>query len=154
MAKKPRMGSDPFEKKNPLDWIGKTGEETTEEAVSKQSPHGNLDNPSKPGNPSKHAQQNPPAKFSNSSPHDLPNQPSTPDNSGQPSKASRGSTTSKGLRPGWTRATFIVREETVQQLKAVAYWDRKELKRVVDEALRAYLGGKDVRPIPVDEEDA
>jgi hypothetical protein len=61
-------------------------------------------------------------------------------------------TTSKGLRPGWTRATFIVREETVQQLKAVAYWDRKELKRIVEEAFRAYLQGKDVRPIPPEAE--
>jgi hypothetical protein len=61
-------------------------------------------------------------------------------------------TTSKGLRPGWTRATFIVREETVQQLKAVAYWDRKELKRVVEEAFQVYLQGKDVRPIPPEAE--
>jgi hypothetical protein len=61
-------------------------------------------------------------------------------------------TTSKGLRPGWTRATFIVKEETVQQLKAVAYWDRKELKRVVEEAFQVYLQGKDVRPIPPEAE--
>jgi hypothetical protein len=61
-------------------------------------------------------------------------------------------TTSKGLRPGWTRATFIVREETVQKLKAVAYWDRKELKRVVEEAFLVYLQGKDVRPIPPEAE--
>jgi hypothetical protein len=61
-------------------------------------------------------------------------------------------TTSKGLRPGWTRATFIVKEETVQQLKAVAYWDRKELKRVVEEAFRSYLEGKKVEPVPSDVE--
>jgi hypothetical protein len=61
-------------------------------------------------------------------------------------------TTSKGLRPGWTRATFIVKEETVQKLKAVAYWDRKELKRVVEEAFQVYLQGKDVRPIPPEAE--
>jgi hypothetical protein len=41
-----------------------------------------------------------------------------------------------------------VKEETVQQLKAVAYWDRKELKRVVEEAFKAYLHGRDVREIP------
>lgn len=38
----------------------------------------------------------------------------------------------------------------VQQLKAVAYWDRKELKRVVEEAFKAYLEGKDMRPISQD----
>jgi hypothetical protein len=54
----------------------------------------------------------------------------------------------QGLRPGWTRATFIVKEGTVQQLKAVAYWDRKELKRVVEEAFRAYLEQKTLHPIP------
>jgi hypothetical protein len=45
--------------------------------------------------------------------------------------------TSKGLRPGWNRATFIVRDETLQKPKAVGYWDRKELKRVAKEAFRA-----------------
>jgi hypothetical protein len=45
-----------------------------------------------------------------------------------------------------------VKEETVQQLKAVAYWDRKELKRVVEEAFRAYLADKQVVPIPNDAE--
>ncbi len=39
--------------------------------------------------------------------------------------AGRASET-KGLRPSWTRAAFIVREEVVQQLKAVANWERKE----------------------------
>jgi hypothetical protein len=39
----------------------------------------------------------------------------------------------------------------VQQLKAVAYWDRKELKRVVDEAFRDYLENRDVEPIPSDD---
>jgi hypothetical protein len=43
-----------------------------------------------------------------------------------------------------------VREETVQQLKAVAYWDRKELKPFVEEAFRAYLAERDVPPIPGD----
>jgi len=32
----------------------------------------------------------------------------------------------------------------------VAYWDRKELKRVVEEAFRAYLSGKDIIPVPAD----
>ncbi len=91
-------------------------------------------------------------RTSNPSKHELQGQQSTPDHSSTPSGHSRGMTTSKGLRPGWTRATFIVREETVQKLKAVAYWDRKELKRVVEEAFLVYLQGKDVRPIPPEAE--
>lgn len=146
MAKKPRMGSDPFQKKDPLDWIGKTGGETAEEPASKPSPQSNLDTPSKPCNPSNQAPQSPPSKPSK---QDLPNPQSIPNNSTKQSK-SRGSTTSKGLRPGWTRATFIVREETVQRLRAVAYWDRKELKRVVDEAFRGYLADRKVALIPED----
>jgi hypothetical protein len=41
-----------------------------------------------------------------------------------------------------------VKERTLQQLKAVAYWDRKELKRVVEEAFGQYLAGREVPPIP------
>ena len=151
MAKKPRMGSDPFQKKDPLDWIGKTGDEMVEDTASKPSPQSKRDKLSKHGNPGNSAPQSLPGNSGNTSKHELPDPPSTPDNPRKPSKSPRGSTTSKGLRPGWTRATFIVREETVQQLKAVAYWDRKELKRVVDEAFRDYLENRDVEPIPSDD---
>jgi hypothetical protein len=150
MAKKPRMGSDPFQKKDPLDWIAKTGDETAGETASKQGPRSNLDNQSKPGKSSKPVPQNPPGKPSKSRKQELPDPPSPPENPRKQPKPTRGSTTSKGLRPGWTRATFIVREETVQQLKAVAYWDRKDLKRVVDEAFTSYLDGREVNPIPSD----
>ena len=150
MTKKPRMGSDPFQKKDPLGWIagGQTEEAGQQKGV--QSPPDQPSNPenlSKPDKPSTHGGQ---SKVGNPSKQELPSPPSPPDNSGTPSKPRRGSTTSKGLRPGWTRATFIVREETVQQLKAVAYWDRKELKRVVEEAFRLYLEGKEIRPVPKD----
>lgn len=138
MSKTPRMGSDPFQKKDPLGWINDSKSEGLREGVGTSSP------PSNPGKPSKHGKPSipgPPSKTSNPSKHELP---------GTPNGSPKGMTTSKGLRPGWTRATFIVKEETVQQLKAVAYWDRKELKRVVEEALGAYLKGKDARPIPKD----
>ncbi len=139
MATKRRMGSDPFQKKDPLGWIAGGQAEEAGQAEGVLSPPGPPSNPERP------------SKASNPSKHDLPTPPSRPNNPGIPSKPPRGSTTSKGLRPGWTRATFIVREETVQQLKAVAYWDRKELKRVVEEAFAQYLADKDMPPIPVDE---
>jgi hypothetical protein len=51
-------------------------------------------------------------------------------------------TSSKGLPEGWTRATFIVRQDLVEKVKRAAYWDRKQIKDVVTEALDAYLADK------------
>ena len=150
MANKPRMGSDPFQKKDPLGWIDGDQTEKPPENAGKASP---TSNPGKPSKVGKSSTPGPSSKTSNSSKHELPSPPSTPDHPSTPGIPSKGATTSKGLRPGWTRATFIVREETVQQLKAVAYWDRKELKRVVEEAFGEYLAGKDVLPIPRDEQE-
>lgn len=147
MANKPRMGSDPFQKKDPLGWIDGDEVEKPGEDASKSGPPSNPKNPSNTGKPST---PSPSSKASNPSKHELPSPPSSPDHPSTPGIPSKGATTSKGLRPGWTRATFIVREETVQQLKAVAYWDRKELKRVVEEAFRIYLEGKTIKPVPED----
>ena len=44
-----------------------------------------------------------------------------------------------GLREGLTRATFIVKEDTLDRLKERAYTDRKKLKDLVTEALDYYL---------------
>ncbi len=52
------------------------------------------------------------------------------------------STSSKGLPQGWTRATFIVRQDLVKKVKRAAYWDRKQIKDLVTEALDAYLANK------------
>ena len=60
----------------------------------------------------------------------------------------RGSTVKRGLKDGFTRATFIVREEHLEKLKASAYWERKDIKDVVDEALEKFLKGKHIKPIP------
>jgi hypothetical protein len=55
----------------------------------------------------------------------------------------------KGLKEGWTRATFIVKEEQLEKLKAVAYWERITVKEVIEEAFTLYLQNKNVRKIPV-----
>ena len=52
------------------------------------------------------------------------------------------STSSKGLPKGWTRATFIVRQDLVRKVKRAAYWDRRQIKDLVSEALDAYLVDK------------
>ena len=54
----------------------------------------------------------------------------------------------KGLPENWTRATYIVRDSIVDQLKSVAYWERKQLKEVVEEAFSSYLSDKKTKPIP------
>lgn len=37
------------------------------------------------------------------------------------------------------RATFIVNEQLLDQIKAIAYWDRKLIKTVVDNAFNEYV---------------
>ena len=52
----------------------------------------------------------------------------------------------RGLKEGWTRATFILRSDYLEKIKALAYWDRKQVKEVIDEALGLYLKGKKIKP--------
>ena len=54
----------------------------------------------------------------------------------------------EGLPEGWIRATFIVQEDQLAQVKALAYWERKQIKEVITEALSAYLAGRNVDPLP------
>ena len=51
----------------------------------------------------------------------------------------------KGLKDGWTRGTFILKKEYLEKLKVLAYWERKKIKEVIDEALGAYLRGKKIK---------
>jgi hypothetical protein len=52
----------------------------------------------------------------------------------------------QGLHDGWTRATFILRKDHLEKIKAFAYWKRKNIKEVMDEALGLYLKGKKIKP--------
>jgi hypothetical protein len=55
-------------------------------------------------------------------------------------------TSQKGLKKGWTRATFILRDDYLKKIKALAYWERKKVKEVVDDLLGLYLKGKKIKP--------
>ena len=55
-------------------------------------------------------------------------------------------TTQRGLHDGWTRATFILKKNHLEKLKALAYWERKTIKEIMDEALGNYLKRKKNRP--------
>jgi hypothetical protein len=69
MANKPRRGSDPFQKKDPLGWIGGDQTEKPPESVGKASP---TSNPGKPSKVGKSSVPGPSSKTSNPSKHDLP----------------------------------------------------------------------------------
>lgn len=81
----------------------------------------------------------------------------------QPEKPKRGrpvtqfkeitKSSQEGTKENETRATFIVNEEILEKLKAVAYWERLLIKDVVNTALQEYVdkyeskSGK-IKPIP------
>ena len=47
------------------------------------------------------------------------------------------------------RATFIVREDLLLKAKALAYWDRKLIKDVINKALDEYLSSRgEIKDIP------
>jgi predicted ArsR family transcriptional regulator len=64
----------------------------------------------------------------------------------QPEKPKRGrpqtvfkeitKSSQEGTKENETRATFIVGEELLDKLKAIAYWDRKLIKEVINSALQ------------------
>ena len=59
----------------------------------------------------------------------------------------------EGTKENETRATFIINEELLDKLKAIAYWDRVLIKDVVNTALQETVAkyekkNGDVKPIP------
>jgi len=45
----------------------------------------------------------------------------------------------EGVEENYTRATFIVNEESLEKIKSIAYWERRTIKDVVEEALEGWL---------------
>ncbi len=45
----------------------------------------------------------------------------------------------KGLLPSEIRATFIVTDNILEKVKAIAYWERLNIKEVVQEAFQDYI---------------
>ena len=79
----------------------------------------------------------------------------TPNKIGRPQTQFKEITKSsqEGTKENETRATFIVNEDLLEKLKAVAYWDRVMIKDVINTALEETVvryekkNGK-VKPIP------
>lgn len=59
----------------------------------------------------------------------------------------------EGTKENEVRATFIVNEDLLEKLKAIAYWDRKLIKEVVDVSLQDAIDKYEkkngaIKPIP------
>lgn len=81
----------------------------------------------------------------------------------QPDKLKRGrpvtqtkeitKSSQEGTKENETRATFIVNEDLLEKLKAIAYWDRVLIKDVVNNALEETVGKYEkkkgaIKPVP------
>lgn len=81
----------------------------------------------------------------------------------QPEKPKRGrpvtqtkeitKSSQEGTKENETRATFIINEELLEKLKAIAYWDRRLIKDVVNTALQEVVAkyeknSGEIKPIP------
>lgn len=81
----------------------------------------------------------------------------------QPEKIKRGrpqtvfkeitKSSQEGTKENETRATFIINEELLDKLKAIAYWDRLLIKDVINTALQDIVikyekKNGDIKPIP------
>lgn len=59
----------------------------------------------------------------------------------------------EGTKNNETRATFIVNEDLLEKVKALAYWEREQIKQTIDKALQGYVDkyekkSGDIKPIP------
>ena len=81
----------------------------------------------------------------------------------QPDKVKRGrpvtqtneitKSSQEGTKENETRATFIINEELLEKLKAIAYWDRVLIKDVINTALQEIIVKYEkksgvIKPIP------
>lgn len=74
---------------------------------------------------------------------------------GRPKTSTREITKSsqEGTKENETRATFIINEELLDKLKAIAYWDRVLIKDVINTALQDVVAKYEkkngvIKPIP------
>lgn len=70
-----------------------------------------------------------------------------------PTKRKPEKSSQEGTKNDETRATFIVKEELLARVKALAYWEREQIKETIHRALEDYVeryetsNGK-IKPIP------
>ncbi|MDR3550402.1 MAG: hypothetical protein P4L31_03245 [Candidatus Babeliales bacterium] len=59
-----------------------------------------------------------------------------------PHDSSSQKTTTSRVCEGWNRATFILRVEHLEKLKAISYWDRTTIKDIMNDVISSYLENK------------
>lgn len=89
-----------------------------------------------------------PLSFIRDSRKDKLNKPSNTDNISKPSKPRK----TQKEASNWKRATFIVREDHLEKIRALAYWERLSKTRVLDLALESYLKRKKIKSLPKESE--
>jgi len=74
---------------------------------------------------------------------------------GRPKTSTReiNKSSQEGTKEGETRATFIVRESLLDEVKAIAYWDRLLIKDVIEKAFEEAVAkytkkNGELKPIP------
>ncbi len=84
----------------------------------------------------------------------LGDQPEKPKR-GRPKTSTREVTKSsqEGTKEKETRATFIVREDLLEKIKRISYWDRVRIKDIVNSALEEAVAkyesnNGEIKPIP------
>jgi len=58
------------------------------------------------------------------------------------------SSAKRGLPEDLTRATFIMKQEYLDKIKAYAYWERLQIKDVLDDMCEQFFKLKKIRSIP------
>jgi hypothetical protein len=135
--KKERLGSDPF------DWIKDSREEEKVEIKEE----------SKQELQSVHSKQNLQDNISNTGKKDLQNIQDLSSPQGITNKlnikmqevhneAIPQRPAKKGLSEGWTRATFIIKEDQLKEIKDYAYWERLQIKDVLEEIIDSFFEKK------------
>lgn len=70
-----------------------------------------------------------------------------------PSKRKPEKTSQEGTKNDEIRATFIVKEHLLDKIKALAYWERDQIKETIGNALQGYVDRYEsksgvIKPIP------
>lgn len=143
-----RLGRDPLQDVERL--IGEEKDESKSSKQSKSEKQSNVKKPSKSSGqkPTKQTSQE---KQTLSSDSEVPQETSpkeSPPSSQQhsPEDISEKSSSKMGLKEGWIRGTYILREKWAETIKDYAYWERLDIKEVLDLALEEFFKGKKVKP--------
>jgi len=59
----------------------------------------------------------------------------------------------RGIRKGYIRYSFLIRKDQLEKIRTLAYWQRRKIKKVMEEALNSYLEGKTIKPLPPEVEE-